>query len=142
MVKSMYFVIWCFDKMGYPECISGRIAGGLKGEGEGQYTGELIIFCVPVFEVFYVEIQASEGAKGQSGFKFNSPLVFLLTIVLKCLKTAPLPIGTSYACTRGSEHPAHGPIGQVWADNVGRFYRMGTKLPSPKSFKLVDNSEE
>ena len=26
------------------------------------------------------------------------------------------------------EHPAHGHIGQVWGDNVGRFYRMGTKL--------------
>ena len=34
-------------------------------------------------------------------------------------------IKTSYALTRCSEHPAHGPIGQVWGDNVGRFYRMG-----------------
>ena len=38
------------------------------------------------------------------------------------------PIETADAYTHGSEHPAHGLIGQVWGDNVGRFYMMGTKL--------------
>ena len=32
------------------------------------------------------------------------------------------------AYTRGSEYPAHGPIGQVFEHSVGRFYMMGTKL--------------
>ena len=44
----------------------------------------------------------------------------------------------SYAYTRGSEHPAYGPIGQVWGDNVGHFYMMGTKLL--KTFKPLVSS--
>ena len=35
---------------------------------------------------------------------------------------------TPYAYTRGSEHPARGPIGKVSEHSVGRFYRMGTKV--------------
>ena len=27
-----------------------------------------------------------------------------------------------------SEHSAYGPIGQVWGNNVGLFYNIGTKL--------------
>ena len=35
---------------------------------------------------------------------------------------------TNAVQTHGSEHPAHGPIGQVWGVNVGLFYNIGTKL--------------
>jgi len=40
----------------------------------------------------------------------------------------------SYGCSARSEHPAHGPTGKVWGDNVERFYKMGTKHLRTPSF--------
>ena len=46
------------------------------------------------------------------------------------------PVETLAAYNRGSEHPAHGPIGREWGDNAGRFYWVDTELHMPVLYRV------
>ena len=70
----------------------------------------------------YTKFNSNLGKRLQSGFQPSSDIKLYLAMWLSYRNVFA-------AYTRGSEHPAHGPIGQVSEPiSVGLFYNIGKKL--------------